>query len=105
MNIEHARIALLALLAGLGFHAFAQNYPERPIRLIVPQAAGSATDTVARILAAEMPPSIRARTRDRSIKAMNALFVLSDTCSTSEFSRGRSTAVGVPFHAGMLTFS
>src|ERR1041384_7069156 len=30
------------------------DYPDRPIRLIVPQAAGSATDTVARILAAEM---------------------------------------------------
>ncbi len=29
-------------------------FPERPVRLIVPQAAGSATDTVARLLAAEM---------------------------------------------------
>src|ERR1041384_3927233 len=32
------------------------DYPDRPIRLFVPQAAGSATDTVARILAAEMAP-------------------------------------------------
>jgi tripartite-type tricarboxylate transporter receptor subunit TctC len=32
----------------------AAQYPERPLRLIVPQAAGSATDTVARILAPEM---------------------------------------------------
>jgi tripartite-type tricarboxylate transporter receptor subunit TctC len=30
------------------------EYPDRAIRLIVPQAAGSATDTVARILAAEL---------------------------------------------------
>src|SRR5215218_8106135 len=30
------------------------DYPERPVRLIVPQAAGSATDTVARILGAEL---------------------------------------------------
>jgi len=32
----------------------AAQYPDRPIRLIVPQAAGSATDTVARILGAEL---------------------------------------------------
>jgi tripartite-type tricarboxylate transporter receptor subunit TctC len=30
------------------------EYPDHPIRLIVPQAAGSATDTVARILGAEL---------------------------------------------------
>jgi len=30
------------------------EYPDHPIRLIVPQAAGSATDTAARILAAEL---------------------------------------------------
>jgi tripartite-type tricarboxylate transporter receptor subunit TctC len=32
----------------------AAEYPDKPIRLIVPQAAGSATDTVARILGAEL---------------------------------------------------
>jgi tripartite-type tricarboxylate transporter receptor subunit TctC len=36
----------------------AAQYPERPLRLIVPQAAGSATDTVARILAPEMSRSL-----------------------------------------------
>ena len=35
------------------------EYPDRPIRLIVPQAAGSATDTVARILAAELAKDLR----------------------------------------------
>ena len=42
-------VALLAL-AG---NATAQ-YPDRPIRLVVPQAAGSATDNVARTLAPEL---------------------------------------------------
>ncbi len=47
------RLAVLAFAAASAGAAFAQ-YPERPVRLIVPQAAGSATDTVARLLAAEM---------------------------------------------------
>jgi tripartite-type tricarboxylate transporter receptor subunit TctC len=34
------------------------EYPDKPIRLIVPQAAGSATDTVARILAAQLGPEL-----------------------------------------------
>ena len=53
----NARRVLCALLALSACTAFAE-YPERPVRLIVPQAAGSATDTVARLLAAEMPAAI-----------------------------------------------
>ena len=45
-------VSLVAALA-LAPVAFAQ-YPERPIRLVVPQAAGSATDNVARTLAPEL---------------------------------------------------
>jgi tripartite-type tricarboxylate transporter receptor subunit TctC len=42
---------ILACMAGA---ASAADYPNHPIRLIVPQAAGSATDTTARIFAAEL---------------------------------------------------
>ena len=55
------RRALVALLASamLGGGALAQ-YPDKPIRLVVPQAAGSATDTVSRLLAPEMGKSLGA---------------------------------------------
>jgi tripartite-type tricarboxylate transporter receptor subunit TctC len=48
-------MALGCAFFALSVPAFAE-YPDHPIRLIVPQAAGSATDTVARILAAELGP-------------------------------------------------
>jgi tripartite-type tricarboxylate transporter receptor subunit TctC len=49
------QFAILALVALLPVAARAE-YPDHPIRFIVPQAAGSATDTVARLLAAELGP-------------------------------------------------
>jgi len=49
---------MLRVIAGLLFLFTAAGalgqYPERALRLVVPQAAGSATDSVARILAPEM---------------------------------------------------
>jgi len=42
-------LALFAFLYSLA--ALGQNYPTRPIRLIVPQSPGSASDTIARIVA------------------------------------------------------
>jgi len=48
-------LALMLLAVALPVGARAE-YPDRPIRFIVPQAAGSATDTVARIVAAEIGP-------------------------------------------------
>jgi tripartite-type tricarboxylate transporter receptor subunit TctC len=50
-------LACAAALFPSGADAQSQ-YPDKPIRLIVPQAPGSATDTVARILAAELGPQL-----------------------------------------------
>jgi tripartite-type tricarboxylate transporter receptor subunit TctC len=48
----------LLLLACTFATGAAAEYPDKPIKLIVPQAAGSATDTVARILGAELAKEI-----------------------------------------------
>src|SRR6476661_8793588 len=49
------KLGLVLTLTACAFaSAAAAEYPDKPIRLIVPQAAGSATDTVARILGAEL---------------------------------------------------
>jgi tripartite-type tricarboxylate transporter receptor subunit TctC len=45
--------SIIAVLAAAPVHA-QQRYPERPIRLIVPQAPGSSSDTVARIVTTEL---------------------------------------------------
>ncbi|OWW20969.1 Bug family tripartite tricarboxylate transporter substrate binding protein [Noviherbaspirillum denitrificans] len=46
-----ARFAMLPLAACcLGAPAFAQNYPNKPITMVVPFTAGSATDVVARVV-------------------------------------------------------
>ncbi|MGH8642547.1 MAG: Bug family tripartite tricarboxylate transporter substrate binding protein, partial [Burkholderiales bacterium] len=47
------------LLAVACATAGAQSYPSRPIRMIVPQAPGSASDTVARLLAAELTSQMK----------------------------------------------
>ena len=50
--------ALAACAAGAGL-GHAADYPNRPIRMIVPQAAGSASDTVARIIASELTGQLK----------------------------------------------
>src|SRR5437870_329279 len=54
-GLRFVLVLLACTMAALGAPApAAGEYPDRPVRLIVPQAAGSATDTVARILGAEL---------------------------------------------------
>jgi tripartite-type tricarboxylate transporter receptor subunit TctC len=55
--IRHqAAMLAMALICSI---ASAQSYPSRPIRMIVPQAPGSASDTVARLLAAELTSQMK----------------------------------------------
>src|SRR5215813_6689133 len=53
------RSALLVLIAGLAAQAaFAQDYPSRPITLIVPYAAGGGNDLMARTAAEKMSKTL-----------------------------------------------
>ena len=49
---------LFAALASLSFAAFSQAYPNKPIKAIVPFAAGSATDQIGRAFAAKMSETL-----------------------------------------------
>jgi len=49
---------LLATLVGVSCSAFGQAYPNKPIKAIVPFAAGSATDQIGRAFAAKMSESL-----------------------------------------------
>ena len=51
-----ARICLFALLFSAA--AFAENYPSKPVRVIVPFAAGSLSDSLGRLLAKELSAAL-----------------------------------------------
>ncbi len=52
------RLAVLASTLCLGSAAFAQAYPNKPIRAVVPFAAGSATDQIGRAFAQKMSETL-----------------------------------------------
>lgn len=54
MNTINRRFALAALAAAASFGAQAQSFPDKPVTFIVPFAAGSATDQLARAIGQAM---------------------------------------------------
>ena len=57
--IHHSSLVLLcAALFATATPSGAQQYPSRPIRLIVPQSAGGSTDVIARVVAQRMTESL-----------------------------------------------
>src|SRR5258705_782071 len=52
--MQHIRTCSPALMFALSGFATAQNFPDKPIRVLVPFAAGSGTDILARIVTDEM---------------------------------------------------
>jgi tripartite-type tricarboxylate transporter receptor subunit TctC len=62
MNLKKPLNALLAAVLGTGLlmsgAANAQKYPDKPIALVVPFAAGGPTDTIARLIAVPMGKSL-----------------------------------------------
>lgn len=53
-----SRLVLFIASIAFGAPSWAQNYPTRPVTIIVPAAAGGPTDTITRILAARMRNSL-----------------------------------------------
>jgi tripartite-type tricarboxylate transporter receptor subunit TctC len=53
-----ARVFCLGVLALVSVALHAQPYPSKPVRLIIPFAAGGATDTVVRIVATRLPETL-----------------------------------------------
>lgn len=60
MNLKlMLKVALLALLALLASCAQAQNYPTKPITMVIPFSAGGPTDTLGRTIAQAVATALR----------------------------------------------
>jgi len=65
-------LAALAALAALLGPAAAQDYPSRPITMVIPFAAGGPTDVLGRVVAAKMGDILGSRSSSRMSAARAA---------------------------------
>ena len=56
-RLARCRLAAPILVAFVGLHSHAQSFPDKPVRIIVAQAAGGGVDTLARLAAQKMSES------------------------------------------------
>jgi tripartite-type tricarboxylate transporter receptor subunit TctC len=52
-------VAIVAALGALSFSALAQEYPSKPVRIIVPYPPGGGVDVVARVLSSALPARLK----------------------------------------------
>jgi tripartite-type tricarboxylate transporter receptor subunit TctC len=57
-RMASVRLAALAIIAGCAVAAQAQTYPNKPLRIVVGQAAGGGVDTITRLLAQKLTESL-----------------------------------------------
>jgi tripartite-type tricarboxylate transporter receptor subunit TctC len=58
MHMPAIRPLLAVAVLALSAHAFAQSYPTRPVKIVVPFTAGSATDILARVVGEQLTRSM-----------------------------------------------
>jgi len=58
MLVKGLKLAVATAALAVGFHAAAQTYPARPVKIIVPATTGGAIDVIARVLADKMTASL-----------------------------------------------
>jgi tripartite-type tricarboxylate transporter receptor subunit TctC len=59
MRTVHSTLAIIAACALAGHAVYAQNYPAKPIRLVVPQPPGGGNDTIARMISQKLAVTLK----------------------------------------------
>jgi tripartite-type tricarboxylate transporter receptor subunit TctC len=68
MIARFSRVALVASLA-LAATAYAQDFPTKPVTLVMPYAAGGPGDTLARLVAQSMTATLKQQVSSRTPRA------------------------------------